>query len=85
MRLPYALLVRNEKVIRGLIVHVIHTREGHAPSLSDTCRRTKRWRSKQIGAEIGSPGPTGRILVRGERSWRFGQVPILLHGHEHRT
>ena len=44
---------------------IVHTREGHVPDLSD-CPPYKLERSRRAGAEIGSKGPLGRLLVRGE-------------------
>ena len=50
---------------RAAGVRVIFTREGHQPDLSD-CPPDKLARSRAAGAEIGSIGPLGRLLVRGE-------------------
>jgi biuret amidohydrolase len=49
--------------VAGLLI--VHTREGHLPDLSD-CPPYKLERSRRANAEIGSKGPLGRLLVRGE-------------------
>lgn len=50
-------------------IFVVHTREGYAPDLSD-CSPAKLLRSRNAGSEIGTAGPMGRLLIRGE------------HGHD---
>jgi biuret amidohydrolase len=50
---------------RSLGIRVIHTREGHRPDLTDLTG-FKRQRTEGSGAAIGSRGPLGRLLVRGE-------------------
>jgi len=50
---------------RRLGVRVVHTREGHRPDLSDLSA-VKQRRAAGCGAGIGSIGPLGRLLIRGE-------------------
>jgi nicotinamidase-related amidase len=52
---------------------VVHTRESHAPDLSD-CPPAKRERG-QPGLRIGDAGAMGRLLVRGEPGCEI--VPLL--------
>jgi biuret amidohydrolase len=51
---------------RSAKIPVFHTREGHRPDLSDLTE-FKRRRAAGSGAAIGSMGPLGRLLVRGEK------------------
>jgi nicotinamidase-related amidase len=67
---PIACIRRLLDAARGAGMLVVHTREGHRPDLSD-CPPEKMRRSLRAGAAIGSPGPMGRLLVRGEYGHDF--------------
>lgn len=56
---------------------VIHTRQGCRPDFADL-PDVMRWRSKRGGAEFGTPGPMGKLLVRGERGHDI--IPDLAPG-----
>ena len=64
-------------------IKVIHTREGHAPDLSDA-PYNKILRSKIIGNGVGigdvPEGGMGRLLVRGEKNWDIIDVLYPVEG-----
>jgi nicotinamidase-related amidase len=62
---PISAIGRLQSAARRAGLLLVHTREGHRPDLSD-CPATKLRRSLVAGAAVGSPGPLGRLLVRGE-------------------
>lgn len=66
--IPDILKVRD--AARDLGMKIILTREGHRPDLSDL-PLTKRLKTALAGAEIGTEGPLGRLLIRGEPGWDF--------------
>lgn len=65
LRKPIAQIQLLLSAARAQRMLVIHTREGHRGDLLD-CTPAKKSRSEQAGAPIGSAGPMGKLLIRGE-------------------
>src|SRR5260370_347616 len=78
-RAPIEPIKRLLAVMRGQGFHILHTREGHRPDLTDL-PANKRWRSRQIGAGIGDPGPCGRVQGRCEAGSAVIPDPAPLPG-----
>jgi nicotinamidase-related amidase len=55
---------------RAAGVPVIHTRQGNAPDLSDL-PLARQEQGKRSGNPIGSSGPLGHGMMRGERGWHI--------------
>ena len=66
LRAPIPVIHAVREQARRLSMLVIYTREGHRADGSD-CHPEKLRRSQRAGAGIGSAGPLGRLLIRGER------------------
>ena len=73
--------VRLLQAARAAGLLVVHTREGHLGDLSD-CPPAKLARSVAAGAPIGSLGPLGRLLVRGEQGHDFVDAVRPASGEE---
>lgn len=56
--------------IRPYGLLMIHTRESHRPELVDLTDN-KRQKAVRMGSPVGSQGPMGRLLVRGEHGCDF--------------
>lgn len=65
LRKPIPFIADLLNAARASQMLVVHTREGHRADMRD-CLPAKLARSSNAGAEIGSTGPLGRLLIRGE-------------------
>jgi nicotinamidase-related amidase len=65
LRAPIRPILALREQARRLAMLVIYTREGHRADGSD-CHGQKMRRSERAGAAIGSQGPMGRLLIRGQ-------------------
>src|SRR4029450_9107679 len=73
-RAPIEPIKRLLATMRARSFYITPTREGPRPDPT-ALPANKQWRSRQIGAGIGDPGPCGRVLLRGEPGWEI--IPEL--------
>jgi biuret amidohydrolase len=74
LRAPVGPIRRVLAGLRAANYHIVHTREGYRPDLSDL-QPWKRGGGPNDAVAIGDAGPMGRALVRGERGWEI--IPEL--------
>ena len=70
LRKPIPQIQQLLSAARAHAMLVIHTREGHRSDLLD-CTPSKKARSARAAAPIGSAGPMGKLLIRGEYGHDF--------------
>jgi nicotinamidase-related amidase len=70
LRKPIPQIQQLLNTARALGMLVIHTREGHRSDMLD-CMPSKKARSARAAAAIGSDGPMGKLLIRGEYGHDF--------------
>jgi nicotinamidase-related amidase len=70
LRKPIPQIQQLLNVARSQGMLIIHTREGHRSDMLD-CMPSKRARSARTAAAIGSDGPMGKLLIRGEYGHDF--------------
>ncbi|MEO1192863.1 MAG: isochorismatase family cysteine hydrolase [Pseudomonadota bacterium] len=70
LRRPIPAIARCLAAARTAGLRVIHTRQGYRPDLADQ-PLWRRLRAERYGGLVGTPGPLGRVLIRGEPGFQI--------------